>query len=282
MRKTHLILSLALVLILTACGGQQSNQVQTASMNDTVVFEYVAKLPNGTVVDTNKPQIAQQHGIQKEQFQPLTITLGEGQVVPGLERAIVGMKAGESKEVTLQPSEAYGEKQGEKIMTVNRNQTVNRTMTMQRYVNATMQQLSQVSNETSVGSTVEVNDLSYEIISKSGNQARLRIDVEEGDQVQLPQLPWNSTVIDVDDNTYEIRQDPQNGSMMRTQFGPVRITRNEDTLTRRLMVEEGGQIRTPQGLGKVVNVTHDEVTIDFNHPLAGKTLTFQIDLMEIQ
>ena len=44
------------------------------------------------------------------------------------------------------------------------------------------------------------------------------------------------------------------------------------------------QLQSPEGgmtAAVITNVTEDTVTLDMNHPLAGKTLTFEIKLVEI-
>ncbi len=41
---------------------------------------------------------------------PLIFTHGRGQIIPGLEKALLGMKQGETKHVTVPPAEAYGAK----------------------------------------------------------------------------------------------------------------------------------------------------------------------------
>lgn len=40
--------------------------------------------------------------------EPLTYTQGQGQIIPGLEKRLEGMKAGDKKTVTIPPAEAYG------------------------------------------------------------------------------------------------------------------------------------------------------------------------------
>jgi FKBP-type peptidyl-prolyl cis-trans isomerase SlyD len=61
-----------------------------------VSIEYTLKLDDKNVFDTNVGA------------DPLTFVHGSRQIVPGLEKALEGMKVGESKQVTVQPEEGYG------------------------------------------------------------------------------------------------------------------------------------------------------------------------------
>lgn len=45
---------------------------------------------------------------------------------------------------------------------------------------------------------------------------------------------------------------------------------------------EGMRVNTNQGLAKIVDVKKEEVTLDFNHPLAGKTISFEIKVEKIK
>ncbi len=67
---------------------------------DTVTIEYTGSLEDGTVFDSSE-----KHG------KPLEFTIGSKQVIPGFENAVKGMEEGEEKTVTLQPKDAYGERQ---------------------------------------------------------------------------------------------------------------------------------------------------------------------------
>jgi FKBP-type peptidyl-prolyl cis-trans isomerase SlyD len=68
----------------------------TVSNGKQVTLEYTMKLDDQSVVDTN---------VGKE---PLKVTQGRHEVIPGLEKALEGMTAGEKKQVTVAPPEAYG------------------------------------------------------------------------------------------------------------------------------------------------------------------------------
>ncbi|MCF7861416.1 peptidylprolyl isomerase [Candidatus Woesearchaeota archaeon] len=65
---------------------------------DTVSIEYTGTFDDGTVFDSSE-----KHG------KPLEFKTGAKQVVPGFEKAIIGMEKDEEKEVKIPPSEAYGE-----------------------------------------------------------------------------------------------------------------------------------------------------------------------------
>ena len=61
-----------------------------------VFLEYTVRLVDGTQVDTNIGD------------DPLVFVLGESQIFPALEQALLGLKIGDVKTIVLQPEEAYG------------------------------------------------------------------------------------------------------------------------------------------------------------------------------
>ena len=59
---------------------------------------YTGKLKDGSVFESNIGET------------PLEFTVGKGKVIKGFENAVMGMKAGETKTVTIKPADAYGAK----------------------------------------------------------------------------------------------------------------------------------------------------------------------------
>lgn len=45
---------------------------------------------------------------------------------------------------------------------------------------------------------------------------------------------------------------------------------------------EGAYIMTDSGIARITAITEENVTLDFNHPLAGKTLTFEVEIVDIE
>jgi len=131
---------------------------------DTVRVHYRGTLTDGTLFD------------QSEGRDPLAFTVGLGQVIPGFERAVMGLEPGETVTVTIEPVDAYGP-----------------------------------------------------------HHAELRHAVTLADFASTPYIG-----------------------------GEVN-----------LVSPEGDEMP-----GRIVSIEGDDVTIDFNHPLAGETLVFEITLVE--
>lgn len=81
-----------------------------AKKGDTVKIHYTGKLNDGTVFDTSDGR------------DPLSFTIGGGQVIPGFEEAVLGMTKDEKKNVTIPPEKAYGKRNEEMVINVPRDQ----------------------------------------------------------------------------------------------------------------------------------------------------------------
>lgn len=75
-----------------------------------VKISYTGKLKDGKVFETNIGN------------DPLEFKVGKGKVIKGFENAVMGMKAGEAKTVTIKPADGYGAKDQDLIWIVNLNE----------------------------------------------------------------------------------------------------------------------------------------------------------------
>jgi peptidylprolyl isomerase len=81
-----------------------------AKAGDTVRIHYTGTLDDGSVFDSSRGR------------EPLEFTLGTQQVIPGFERAILGLAEGEGRTVTIPVAEAYGARRDELMLEVDRSQ----------------------------------------------------------------------------------------------------------------------------------------------------------------
>ena len=80
-----------------------------AQHGDLVKVHYTGRLADGTTFDTS---------LQRE---PLEFTVGEGDLIPGFEQAVLGMAPGESRTTTIPSDQAYGPHHPERVMDVERH-----------------------------------------------------------------------------------------------------------------------------------------------------------------
>jgi FKBP-type peptidyl-prolyl cis-trans isomerase 2 len=108
LKNSHIVLAVILVLgaiLVTGC-----STAPRAKNGDTVQVHYTGKLKDGTVFDSSVGR------------EPLEFKLGAGQMIPGFEKAVLGMKVGEKKTVTIPVNEAYGPRRADRMLEVPREE----------------------------------------------------------------------------------------------------------------------------------------------------------------
>jgi peptidylprolyl isomerase len=143
--------------------------MSTAKDGDDVTFHYTGTLSDGTQFDSSIGS------------DPMGAKLGEGNLIPGFEAALIGMTVGDSQTFTIPADEAYGERKTDLVQTMD-----------------------------------------------------------------LDSFPEGGASVDIG----------QNYEMMTHTGQPLQVT--------------------------VTAIEENEVTIDANHPLAGKDLTFDLELVGIE
>jgi peptidylprolyl isomerase len=79
---------------------------QTVQIGDTISVNYIGKLESGEVFDTSEGK------------QPLTFTVGSGQLIKGFDNAVIGMTTGDKKSVNLSPEDGYGARRDDLIINI--------------------------------------------------------------------------------------------------------------------------------------------------------------------
>lgn len=106
MKKTWLLLLGILLVGAVLVSGCAAKGVQAG---DVVSVNYTLTLEDGAIYDTS---------IGRE---PLQFTVGQGEFLPAFEEAVIGMRPGDSKTVTLPPEKAYGPRRPELVDVVSRS-----------------------------------------------------------------------------------------------------------------------------------------------------------------
>jgi peptidylprolyl isomerase len=80
-----------------------------AKVGDTVTVHYTGSLDDGTVFG---------HASENE---PLEFTIGQENILPSFEKAVIGMSEGDSKTVSIPPEDAFGEHREDLVFDVEKS-----------------------------------------------------------------------------------------------------------------------------------------------------------------
>ena len=220
---------------------------------DAVLIDYTVRVENGTVYDTSLESVARGAGIFKDglQYKPFSFTVGEGQVIPGMDEAVLGMRVGDEKTAIMPPAKAYGEYDQALLVIMPRFYSVNRTEIVP------MGDFRSVFPDFDFSSqTVAIGDWNATIISATNESVTLRHDPVINQTIETGS--WIEVVSDLNDTAITLRRDPVIGRqyLIRDQSG------------------------NPQ-VATVRDVKDDYLLLDYNPPLAGHTLNFTIKLVNV-
>jgi peptidylprolyl isomerase len=95
MKALHCLSILAVIFFSSTCvvAAETENVIKDGSL---VALEFTLSDTSGKFIESNKGQ------------QPLQYTQGSGTVLPALEKQLVGLKAGDTKQIVLKAEDAYG------------------------------------------------------------------------------------------------------------------------------------------------------------------------------
>ena len=88
---------------------------ETVKKDDFVELEYTGVLKDlNAVFDTTSEETAKKEGIHdpKMTYGPVSICIGQGQILQGLDSSLEGLEVGKEHELTLPPEKAFGKKDG--------------------------------------------------------------------------------------------------------------------------------------------------------------------------
>lgn len=82
----------------------------TVKKGNYILIEYTGKFEDGTIFDTTSKEKATEAGVYdpEKEYKPFFLRVYTGQVIKGIDDAVLEMKEGEEKVLKIPPEEAYG------------------------------------------------------------------------------------------------------------------------------------------------------------------------------
>ncbi len=258
-------------------------QKEIVSSGDTISVDYVGKLEDGTIFDSSVKEEAKKMANYSSgrTYQPLSFTVGAGQMIKGFDAGVVGMKLGEKKTLVIAPIDAYGEAYKEQEVPAKYFQDVFTEAVPAENFRDTITQTVALSalgakgEGLKVGETIEAGPTKAKVIAIKGDNVTL--DIEN------TQNPFYGKKLKV-------------GLKTTSEGNTITIKKITDTeITLSILnkanpfygkkIKEGMEGEMPNGgKMKITKITGDTITIGIpnTHELAGKTLIFDVEIKSIK
>lgn len=124
MKKIAVVALCLGVAFLAGCSKSETAWKDVVASGQMIAVDYVGKLLSGDIFDSSIEAEAKKspNYSTQRQYKPLEFTVGAGQMIPGFDKGVVGMKIWETKSVTIKPEDAYGPRDPQAIISVPMSQ----------------------------------------------------------------------------------------------------------------------------------------------------------------
>ena len=220
---------------------------------DLVTINITATTEEGELINTTLVELANRadqrwvRGQGKPKtYHPVEVIAGAGGEFPGVTQTVVGMMKGERRVARIQPEEAFGNTDHQKV---------------KQYPS-----VRQVPRIAHVAPADFVNQ--YRIFPVTG-------DVFDFN----PYLKARVLEVKNDGALLEISKKPDE-EMEKVSYGTTDVSLQDDVFTIRLKPEKGALFEMGKTTGQITDVQEDSFTVDFNHPMAGRPMILDIEIID--
>jgi FKBP-type peptidyl-prolyl cis-trans isomerase 2 len=221
-----------------------------AAYGDLVIVDYQAMLEDGSLFLATQKEVAENQAQKKvswysvpNSYRPEAITVGKPARLPAIGGAVVGMKPGETKRLTLTPEQAFGLPDPRKRMQFPLAITLPRVVTLP----------------------------AEEYVKRAGAFPVV------GQELQLtPYFPARVTAVREKDVDLEFLV--EDGKSFKEPFGATVVKMSDKGITTTLTPVIGSSFPLQGGSGIITSSDGKTFTVDQNHPLAGKTVVIDLTL----
>ena len=235
-----LAVGLVVVIIVIAALMQVGENVKVVERGDLVDVEYVLTLSTGDVYD----------------YGNISFVVADGEFLGKYESDLIGVPIDGEVTIEITPEESgHGQTDMDKVMWIPRKSS------MDRVENATLERMKEfTSDEIAVGNTIRIRN-----------------------------IYWPVAITAIEDGIVTFRSDPEIGHVYKqvgigTQFGWNITNLTEDKIIFKYegIVDEErlfANVGSYSGSARIISHDENSIWLDFNHPLAGKILTYDLKVV---
>lgn len=224
-----------------------------ATAGDLVAVRYTLTTTDGALVATTEETVAADRKrlrtsvfAERSHYRPEEIVAGGEGRLPGLAEAVIGMAAGEKKQLVLDSDRAFGPRDPQRVVTMARVKSLPRI--------AAVPAADYVKNFGALP-----------VVGK-----------------EIPVVPYfPARVIEVTEQQAKLELLARDGERFTESFGTVETKVEGETVKIRLVPTVGAPFEFRGARGTITAAGEESFTVDFNHPLADRGVMLDVEVVSL-